>query len=225
MNEKDLKIALLAWLKSQSSAISPDLQREILNYAGNDEVILGAKHFIKDGNSFEELFNASNQKLSTTKSKKTVWYAAASILFVAIAVSTYWFVSYNPYKKYHVYEEGTAVFMDAKINVTDEFMNAYRVGEYNESIHLFTKTSQPNDTLLFYSACSYIELNKPSLAEPLLAKISAKSVFYCRALYQLAYVNACLKNKTTALEKLNQLLSLPEPCYKEEAELLKAELL
>lgn len=193
MSPEQLKEQILMHLNAGSSPEDSVLTL-LQNYKGSDEFLLGAQAFLLDhGKEDLQSLHKNLPNYKSAKSRKVFWYAAASILaifFLALVWSNY---SEDPYLKV---EEGTAVFMGGESTSLNDFMNAYRTGDYKNAIAFGKEKikTQSSDTLFFYMGCAFNYVGDFQQAITHFRDLKEGSKYLAPALYQKAY----------AFYKLNQ---------------------
>lgn len=155
-------------------------------------------------------------------------YAAAVALLISVALWWMGRPSANErlYAEYHVADPGLPVPMSVSGDpVFHDAMVAYRMGEYAEAASKWAPLLQAdptNDTLRFYSAGAWLELDQAAKAIPLFEELAASSTstFQHKAQWFLflAYV------RSGATDKLATIGLDDDPVYGERVRKIKAEL-
>ncbi|MGY6561269.1 MAG: tetratricopeptide repeat protein [Luteibaculaceae bacterium] len=170
-----------------------------------DEALQGAKLFLEDNkydiNKLREFLNFESfesEKITPLLKKKEVkiisinWYkaiAAVAASFIIGLLSYQLFFSFNPVKEYKLNDPGLPVFMSSSsAKQFDEFMNAFKLGDYKLATQLSKTLNQDNDSVRYYTALSYLELNNLEQAQLNLKSISKTSKFKPQGNYTLSLI-------------------------------------
>jgi len=207
--ENEIKESLLIWLKKPYEEPPYSFKENLESYNGIDETLVGARHFIRDGNSYKTLHSVTND-LSLGRSKNSYKWLAASVIIVVVGLGSILtlFLKQDPYEEYLVIEEGLPVFMGEQTNTKDQFMNAYRTGNYEEALKL-GESLQKNDTVYFYMGCAHLYNKEYEESIKYFKNVKPDSRFYCNSVYQNLFASIHLK-ENSQIELLKKELSKME---------------
>lgn len=173
----------------------------------NDFNIEKLKHFI--GNAEQ----GWDKIASTTMQKKSNFskLRVAAVLFPLIVISGYFLVNkVTPnerlYTSYYEKEIGLPVFMGMnEALIFQESMNAFKDAAFEEALVGFNallEATPNNDTLLYFIACSNMELNNLNAAIEKFNLIAPTSSFKEKAAYRTALIYLKLNKKEESKELL-----------------------
>jgi len=222
MSPEQLKEHFLMHLKAGSSP-EESVLNALRNYRGQDEFLLGAQAYLVDHGP-EEL-NQIQGKLPDYKvtriQKKWRVLAAAGFIAVFLLAWAMGRLSDDPYQRI---EEGAAVFMGGDNLASNDFMNAYRTGDYKTAISFGKKlmSAQSSDTLFFYMGCALNYVAECQEALTYFAKLPPESKYSSPAFYQKAYAFYELDQKDSARYYLNSFLALEPELSPQVKDFLKA---
>ncbi len=196
-------------LESIRSVEKPD--REILdflqNYNGDDEMIKGAKAFLEDKNWDFSLLQSTIKNLPDIevpkKNKLSFLMKVAAILIFVLG--TVLFLCSKSSNHAQVIEEGLPVFMGEYSTTYNEFMNEYRLANYENAISIGSMIKQKSDTLNFYMGCSYIYSGNYNQAIEQLNRINKSEHFEESKNFQLAYAYFKIGRTNEALKFIEKI--------------------
>lgn len=194
--DNEIKDELLVWLKNPYTEPMYSFKKKLESYNGADETVMGAGHFINDGNSYSELHSITNGLQLRNKKSNYKWLAAAVVVMI-IGIGSILTLNFkqNQYEKFLVIEEGLPVFMGEQANAKDEFMNAYRTGNYEEALKL-GELLPKSDTVYFYMGCSHLYTKQFQSSIQEFKNIMPNSRFYCNSIYQHLYASVILNENS-----------------------------
>lgn len=222
MNPEQLKEDILIHL--QNGSVPDDLLlAELQRYKGDDVVLLGAQAYLLDHGS-EQFLKLSSElpdmKIRPLKKYRILAIAASLLIFVFAA----WIWIDSREDPYKLIEEGTPVFMGDYHDEINDFMNAYRTGEYETVLQIGSEKllTQPSDTLVFYLACASNYTKDFLRALDYIDGVTTTSIFFNAAQYQKAYAFYKLKKMEAARTALLPLMRPDNPYFKPASDLFKA---
>lgn len=204
----------------------------------SNENVKGLKVFLEQNEwdyskveAFEESSDAQFESLlseQTSKSKSWFRVAAVIIPLIGIGFLLSYFISFGSdnsqkiYSKYYEKEIGMPTLMSNNTEkIFNEAMAAFKDEAYQEALIGFEKTlkKQPqNDTLLYFSACSNMELANNQKAIKQFKKIDSESTFHEKAEYRLAMTYIKSEDFENAKRLLQKMAADSQHQYSEKAE-------
>lgn len=181
---------------------------EIKLYTGNDERLIGLQNLAKDCSyDIENINRYLNTPFQYAKKNKlNLKIAAGFFLLIGLSiVSLFYFKS--DFSKYYIKDIGMPNYMGGSVNNLANANSEFVKGNYDKAEILYTQLEKTNanDTVLFYlSELNMIKRNYEN-ALNYQTKITASSIYYIDAQYNMAIVNLCLGKKKKAQSILLQL--------------------
>lgn len=224
MREDNLKKRLINWLKG-SSPEDIHLIDDILKYEGNDEVVLGAKMFLENNETDLRKMRTTisaiktNKRISLIKFPIKSYALAASVIIIFSISLLFLYNSGDKKSELIIYEEGMPVFMgQGNQQSINEFMNLYRLGEYEKAKLLGASLTKVNisDTINYFMGCCCIYTEEYENALKYLNQINKPPAKFELGLkYQKAFAYSMSGNKDAAKIILEQLKKNPDQIHKE----------
>ncbi len=160
-----------------------------------EDDLMGLKLFLENTNydldALQVFISEAPLKIKTHKSKSYfMCYKIAASLIVLIGISYFIYTNSNKtnsLESFMIEDAGFKVCMSATSSHVDLLngMNYYRHKNYGEALPYFSKLAN-NDTALYFSGISYMQLNQLSDAELLFNKIPSESIYKNKSLYYLS---------------------------------------
>ena len=198
-----------------------DVIKKIKELEPVHEDVKGLKLFLEENNwdyhkveDFIAHSEASFPKVKQNNTEKKMnmrWLRVAAVIIPLIGIGSYFILTHYKneselYANYYEKEVGLPVLMGSNNDkIFMESMNAFRDSEYEEALGGFSElleTKANNDTLLYFSACSNMELDNNSEATKQFKAVPDYSVFKEKSDYRL--VLTYIKNED--FEKAKQKL-------------------
>ena len=177
-----------------------------------EDDLMGLKLFLEHtNNDVDALQKFTAVKPLQTHSKKTkinlIYYKIAASLILLFGISYFVYTNSNKthsLEPFMIEDAGFKVWMSAASSRVDlqNGMNYYRQKNYTEALPYFSKLAN-NDTALYYSGISYMQLNQLSDAELLFNNIPSESIYKNKSLYYLSLCYVFNHKEKEGLELLN----------------------
>ena len=226
LKESENRVEVFNWLKT----IEPthdEVKGVKLFLEMNDWDYLKLEQFVSDSEK-------SYSTIKTIKSKNNPFRTllkVAAVLIPFIAIGSYLVLTQFGsnsvlYAKYYEKEIGLPVLMNTDTEKTfNESMGAFKDNEYKEALSGFQSLLSEdikNDTLLYFSGCSYMELNDFANAILKFEAVPDKSVFKEKSEYRLVLMYIEENDLNKAKKLLHSIASEAEHTYNSKAkEILK----
>ena len=174
--------------------------------------------------NFDNIINRSNERKTSTN-----WLRVAAVIVPIIGLATFFYLNQQEtdlYTKYYEKENGLPVFMGIEDNKQfNDAMNAFKDNEFNEAINGFDDllaANQKNDTLLYFMACSNMELGNYQQAIDQFQMVNDVSVFKEKSAYREVLSLIALEHYSEAKSRLTEIAQTNGNAYQNQAaELLK----
>lgn len=207
-------------IKWKDFQLSPELLHEaVLKWQEDqvqDPVILGLierYHFYHgDANLVvQEMMNTKEiiiaQRNSGSFRNKIFYIGAAACLLIIICMGGWWMKSNNFSKTWSFHDEGIPQYMDERVGSIDwTLINyCYQKEDYSgmlEKINEYFPRHSNNDTLLYYKAISFLELNESDSAYKYFLAVPEKSSVYSQRAH---YFRLHLQDNGPDLQALREL--------------------
>lgn len=204
----------------------------------SNENVKGLKVFLEQNEwdyskveAFEESSDAQFESLlSEQTSKSKSWFRVAAVIIPLIGIGALvgYFISDGTseskelYAKYYQKEIGMPTLMsNTTEKVFNESMAAFKDEAYTEALRGFEKILEEqsqNDTLLYFSACSNMELSNNEKAIRQFRKIDSESIFHEKSEYRLALTYIKSNQFENAKKLLQKMAADSKHQYSEKAE-------
>lgn len=183
------------------------------------------KAFVKGSEqNFGNIMQRSKEKKTSTN-----WLRVAAVIVPIVGLATFFYLNQQQsdlYAKYYEKENGLPVFMGIEDSKQfNEAMNAFKDDEFNEAFtgfEVLLDANQGNDTLLYFMACSNMELGNYQQAIDQFQLVNDVSVFKERSAYRNALSLIALERYSEAKPILTEIAQTNGNAYQNQAgELLK----
>lgn len=234
-NNKNLTIEIL--LESLENDFDnqerENIFKQLKNTVPDDDALLGAKLILENNNwnhealkvAFLKIENRIDNKVNENIKHKNfnfyLKYAAAVLLFLAIAGNFFYTNNSNSLESFYVRESGLPNLMDNQKTSWDELMQLYQSNQLEKAYLLSEKikTQKPkNDTINYFSAIIAYDLKKYDHASKGFKNIMSnkESVFFSEAEYRLGFALKGLNHDNEARIQFQIAKSNPNNPYHEE---------
>jgi hypothetical protein len=177
-----------------------------------EDDLMGLKLFLEHTNNDVEALQkftvAKPLQINTNKTRGIfTYYKIAASLILLFGISYFVYTNSNKthsLESFMIEDAGFKVWMSASSSRVDlqNGMNYYRHKKYTEALPYFSKLPK-NDTALYYSGISYMQLNQLSDAELLFNNIPSESIYKNKSLYYLSLCYVFNHKEKEGLELLN----------------------
>ena len=204
----------------------PQLAAEVAFQAGVKEGIQETER----SKTLEFLKEVEKETPQQVKRNFTYWAAAASIVLVASVYFIIQSMLFNSEELYNEYYYSPKSFVNDQQRGESAGGNAHALAfelydkqRYKEAIDQFELLlhNVKNDELEFYSAISYLNMDREEEAINLLDQITEDSKYYDDGIWYSALASLKLKKREQASKKLKQLLEIESEYQEEAARLLE----
>lgn len=171
--------------------------------------------------SLKEQMAAWEEEIPQRKPYLPYIIAAASV--AALLIGVYFFLNRNPpyqeiYASYYKsYPNVVTQRGDESKHATALYMNLYDLGDFEAFARKVEEAGSTNDTLRFYQALAYMQMDEHTQAQKAFEKVAPSSAFQSAALYYQALSHIALGQKEEALAVLQTLQKNGSRSYQEKA--------
>lgn len=171
---------------------SDELLKELLDYNGQNEILLGAKYFLIDNDhdlmKLNRFLNPKN-KAKVIPLINSVFLRIAGAACIIVLLVSLWQLKNrkndNIVKAVAPAEMGLPVFAGPnKQIIIQELMNEFRMGNYSEAKRIMKKlsmASNTNDTINYFGGWVYYKENEPEIAISYLERVEKESIFFFKS--------------------------------------------